>query len=302
MLGAGEISLRYLSDNDAPGDLRPSLDRQADFMNGNPNNLRNIVIWIIVGLLVLALINLLTPAGQRATATSAIDVSEVYDLAEQGKITGVTIAGDKITGKYVDGGKEFTSTGNKESMVNLDKLLQEKNISFKYAEPDGDTPTLLSILVNWFPMLLLVGVWIFFMRQMQGGGGKAMGFGKSRAKLLTERHGRVTFDDVAGIDEAKEDLQEIVDFLRDPQKYQRLGGKIPKGALLIGPPGTGKTLLARAIAGEANVPFFTISGSDFVEMFVGVGASRPCHSCRVRASGAGCCARSPVHAPGHSRS
>ncbi|MEQ1866417.1 MAG: ATP-dependent metallopeptidase FtsH/Yme1/Tma family protein, partial [Micropepsaceae bacterium] len=213
-------------------------------MNGNPNNLRNIVIWIIVGLLVLALINLLTPASQRAATTAAIDISEVYTLAENGKITGVTIAGDKITGKYVDGGKEFTSTGNKESMVNLDKLLQEKNISFKYAEPDGDTPTLLSILVNWFPMLLLVGVWIFFMRQMQGGGGKAMGFGKSRAKLLTERHGRVTFDDVAGIDEAKEDLQEIVEFLRDPQKFQRLGGKIPKGALLVGPPGTGKTLLA----------------------------------------------------------
>ena len=133
---------------------------------------------------------------------------------------------------------------------------------------------LLNILISWFPMLLLIGVWIFFMRQMQSGGGKAMGFGKSRARLLTEKVGRVTFDDVAGIDEAKQELQEIVEFLKDPQKFQRLGGKIPKGVLLVGPPGTGKTLLARAIAGEANVPFFTISGSDFVEMFVGVGASR----------------------------
>ncbi len=135
-------------------------------------------------------------------------------------------------------------------------------------------PWLLGALISWFPMLLLIGVWIFFMRQMQSGGGRAMGFGKSKAKLLTERQGRVTFDDVAGVDEAKEDLEEIVEFLRDPQKFQRLGGKIPRGALLVGPPGTGKTLIARAVAGEANVPFFTISGSDFVEMFVGVGASR----------------------------
>ena len=134
-------------------------------------------------------------------------------------------------------------------------------------------PSILGVLVNWFPMLLLIGVWIFFMRQMQSGGGRAMGFGKSKAKLLTERQGRVTFEDVAGVDEAKSDLQEIVEFLRDPQKFQRLGGRIPRGALLVGPPGTGKTLIARAVAGEANVPFFTISGSDFVEMFVGVGAS-----------------------------
>src|SRR5213075_1148585 len=144
----------------------------------------------------------------------------------------------------------------------------------KIAESEADSPSIFTILVNWFPMLLLVGVWIFFMRQMQSGGGKAMGFGKSRAKLLTERHGRITFEDVAGIDEAKYDLQEIVEFLRDPGKFQRLGGKIPRGVLLVGPPGTGKTLIARAVAGEANVPFFTISGSDFVEMFVGVGASR----------------------------
>ena len=140
--------------------------------------------------------------------------------------------------------------------------------------PEEDVPSILGVLVNWFPMLLLIGVWIFFMRQMQSGGGRAMGFGKSKAKLLTERQGRVTFEDVAGVDEAKSDLQEIVEFLRDPQKFQRLGGRIPRGALLVGPPGTGKTLIARAVAGEANVPFFTISGSDFVEMFVGVGASR----------------------------
>ena len=139
----------------------------------------------------------------------------------------------------------------------------------------------LSVLISWFPMFLLIAVWIFFMRQMQGAGGRAMGFGKSKAKLLTEAHGRVTFEDVAGVDEAKEDLEEIVEFLRDPQKFQRLGGRIPRGVLLVGPPGTGKTLLARAIAGEANVPFFTISGSDFVEMFVGVGAAA-CATCSSR--------------------
>ena len=142
------------------------------------------------------------------------------------------------------------------------------------AKPEDDGNNILHYLLSWFPMLLLIGVWVFFMRQMQSGGGRAMGFGKSRARMLTEKQGRVTFDDVAGIDEAKAELQEIVEFLKDPQKFQRLGGKIPKGVLLVGPPGTGKTLLARAIAGEANVPFFTISGSDFVEMFVGVGASR----------------------------
>src|ERR671910_945622 len=139
---------------------------------------------------------------------------------------------------------------------------------------DEDVPSIMGMLLNWFPMLLLIAVWIFFMRQMQSGSGRAMGFGKSRAKLLTEAHGRVTFQDVAGVDEAKQDLEEIVEFLRDPGKFQRLGGRIPRGVLLVGPPGTGKTLIARAVAGEANVPFFTISGSDFVEMFVGVGASR----------------------------
>src|SRR6185295_2797662 len=188
----------------------------------------------------------------------------------------VTIRGDRITAKMKNG-REFPVNGPKDSGVVVARLTAAASPNkpkVSLAESEADSPSIFTILVNWFPMLLLVGVWIFFMRQMQSGGGKAMGFGKSRAKLLTERHGRITFDDVAGIDEAKDELQEIVEFLRDPQKFQRLGGKIPKGALLIGPPGTGKTLLARAIAGEANVPFFTISGSDFVEMFVGVGASR----------------------------
>ncbi len=241
-------------------------------MNANPNNLRNIVIWIVVGLLVLALVNMLTPQTQRATPTE-VPYSVILEDAQQGKVSEVVFHGDKLVGKYRDTNKEFTSIGPKDN-GELAEQFRAAKVRVSFIDADSEQPTLLSIIVNWFPMLLLVGVWIFFMRQMQGGGGRAMGFGKSRAKLLTERHGRVTFEDVAGIDEAKDDLQEIVEFLRDPQKFQRLGGKIPKGALLVGPPGTGKTLLARAIAGEANVPFFTISGSDFVEMFVGVGASR----------------------------
>src|SRR6202790_4366923 len=150
----------------------------------------------------------------------------------------------------------------------------KRKVSLPAEPPWDNVPWFVSLLVSWLPFIALIGVWIFLSRQMQGGAGKAMGFGKSRAKMLTEAHGRVTFEDVAGVDEAKQDLQEIVEFLRDPGKYQRLGGRIPRGVLLVGPPGTGKTLIARAVAGEANVPFFTISGSDFVEMFVGVGASR----------------------------
>ena len=242
-------------------------------MLGNQNNLRNIVVWIIIGLLVLALVNLLSDRTQQP-APSDIPISQVVEDARSGKIDLITFHGNKVTGKYRDSGKTFSSIAPKDPSALTTELVNSKQVTVKIDESDGEETTLLSVLINWFPMLLLVGVWVFFMRQMQSGSGRAMGFGKSRAKLLTERHGRVTFDDVAGIDEAKEDLQEIVEFLRDPQKFQRLGGKIPKGALLIGPPGTGKTLLARAIAGEANVPFFTISGSDFVEMFVGVGASR----------------------------
>jgi cell division protease FtsH len=187
-------------------------------------------------------------------------------------VRSVTIRGNRVEGFYKNNAKFTTNTpANDNGLV---PRLLEHRVDIQVQPEDGEMPTLLSVFINWFPMLLIAAIWIFFIRQMQSGGGKAMGFGKSRAKMLTERQGRVTFDDVAGVDEAKEDLVEIVDFLRDPQKFQKLGGHIPKGVLLVGPPGTGKTLLARAIAGEANVPFFTISGSDFVEMFVGVGASR----------------------------
>ncbi|MCI5060857.1 MAG: ATP-dependent zinc metalloprotease FtsH [Alphaproteobacteria bacterium] len=193
--------------------------------------------------------------------------------AKTGRISDITIQGQQITGVFTEGNEAFYVTvPNGENVV---ERLEGSGIRIKAKEVDPNKVSALSVLLSWFPMLLLIGVWIFFMRQMQGkGGGGAMGFGKSRARLLTEKHGRVTFDDVAGIEEAKVELQEVVEFLRDPQKFQRLGGKIPKGALLVGPPGTGKTLTARAVAGEAEVPFFTISGSDFVEMFVGVGASR----------------------------
>ena len=242
-------------------------------MLGNQNNLRNIVIWLIIGLLVLALVNLLSDRAPQVSMVE-IPISQVVEDARAGKIESVLFQGNKVTGKYRDSGKQFTSVAPKETSSITTELVNSKQVTVKIDGNDGEETSLLSVLVNWFPMLLLVAVWIFFMRQMQSGSGRAMGFGKSKAKLLTERHGRVTFEDVAGIDEAKDDLQEIVEFLRDPQKFQRLGGKIPRGALLVGPPGTGKTLLARAIAGEANVPFFTISGSDFVEMFVGVGASR----------------------------
>ncbi|MFZ2853534.1 MAG: ATP-dependent zinc metalloprotease FtsH, partial [Rhodocyclaceae bacterium] len=197
--------------------------------------------------------------------------SEFLSDVDRGAIADVTIQGSVVNGHFTDG-RPFTTYMPQD--VNVVDKLRNHNVRITAVPPSDDAPTLWSVLVSWFPMLLLIGVWVFFMRQMQGGGGKAMGFGKSRARLLTEKTGRVTFEDVAGIDEAKQELEEIVEFLKDPQKFQRLGGKIPKGCLLVGPPGTGKTLLARAIAGEANVPFFTISGSDFVEMFVGVGASR----------------------------
>ena len=234
-------------------------------------NIRNLALWAIIITLMVLLFQLIQGPPQSATA-SEIDFSELLQEIDAGNVQKISIREQEATGEYNDG-KMFTT------IIPLnDTMLQERldqgGISVKYEKVDEGVSTLMSIFVSWFPMLLLIGVWIFFMRQMQSGGGKAMGFGKSKAKLLTERHGRVTFEDVAGIDEAKEELEEIVEFLKDPMKFQRLGGKIPKGALLVGPPGTGKTLLARAIAGEANVPFFTISGSDFVEMFVGVGASR----------------------------
>ncbi|NCU80286.1 MAG: ATP-dependent zinc metalloprotease FtsH, partial [Burkholderiaceae bacterium] len=183
----------------------------------------------------------------------------------------VDIRGSEISGNFKDGKGFKTYSPN---YPNLVEKLSAKGVAITAGPREEKGPSLWGIILSWFPMLLLIGVWIFFMRQMQGGKGGAMGFGRSKAKLLTEAHGRVTFQDVAGVEEAKEELEEIVHFLKDPRKFQKLGGRIPKGALLVGPPGTGKTLLARAIAGEANVPFFTISGSDFVEMFVGVGASR----------------------------
>ncbi|MEO9875995.1 MAG: ATP-dependent zinc metalloprotease FtsH [Anderseniella sp.] len=232
-------------------------------------NFRNFAVWVIIAMLLFALFNLFQQPGS-STRADSLTYSEFIAKVEAGTVRDVTIAGDQITGKLNDGKPFETVTPNDPNLVTT---LSEKgvNISAQSANSEGAFP---GMLLSWFPILLMIGVWIFFMRQMQAGSGKAMGFGKSKAKLLTERHGRVMFEDVAGVDEAKEDLEEVVEFLRDPHKFQRLGGKIPKGALLVGPPGTGKTLLARAVAGEANVPFFTISGSDFVEMFVGVGASR----------------------------
>jgi len=231
---------------------------------------KNLALWIVIGVLLVALFNLFQNKGSRGNYSS-LAFSDFLSEVESGRINEVTIQGNTIKGHFNDGRAFSTYTPNDPGIVDR---LRSGNVRISAAPKEEGMSGLLGILISWFPMLLFIGVWIFFMRQMQGGGGKAMGFGKSKAKLLTEKLGRVTFDDVAGIDEAKTELEEIVEFLKDPQKFQRLGGKIPKGCLLVGPPGTGKTLLARAIAGEANVPFFTISGSDFVEMFVGVGASR----------------------------
>jgi cell division protease FtsH len=235
------------------------------------SNFRNLAIWVVIALLLVALFNLFQSPGQSRRGNE-ISYTEFLSGVDAGNVAEVTIAKHRITGTFRDKSGNFTTIAPEDP--SLVEKLNKKGVKITARLPEEDVPSILSVLVNWFPMLLLIGVWVFFMRQMQSGGGRAMGFGKSKAKLLTERHGRVTFEDVAGVDEAKSDLQEIVEFLRDPQKFQRLGGRIPRGALLVGPPGTGKTLLARAIAGEANVPFFTISGSDFVEMFVGVGASR----------------------------
>ncbi len=235
------------------------------------SNFRNLAIWVVIGLLLMALFNLFQNPGQSRRGNE-ISYSDFLAGVEAGNVSEVTIAKHRISGAYRDKSSTFTTIAPEDP--NLVERLSKKGVKITARPPEEDVPSILGVLVNWFPMLLLIGVWIFFMRQMQSGGGRAMGFGKSKAKLLTERQGRVTFEDVAGVDEAKTDLQEIVEFLRDPQKFQRLGGRIPRGALLVGPPGTGKTLIARAVAGEANVPFFTISGSDFVEMFVGVGASR----------------------------
>jgi len=231
---------------------------------------RNLALWVIIALLLVVLFNLFQPGSSRSPAAQLAYSDFIADV-NGGRVRDVQIQGRIVSGTLADGRQFQTYTPEDPTLVSR---LTEKGVRVIAKPEESDVNPLLHYVLSWFPMLLLIGVWIFFMRQMQGGGGRAMGFGKSRARLLTEKQGRITFDDVAGIDEAKSELQEIVEFLKDPQKFQRLGGKIPKGVLLMGPPGTGKTLLARAIAGEANVPFFTISGSDFVEMFVGVGASR----------------------------
>jgi cell division protease FtsH len=232
---------------------------------------RNIALWIIIVILMVGLFNLFQGSSSRNTAAE-VPYSQFVAEIDRGDVSSVVIQGNKISGFYKNGTTPFTVIAPDDPKL-VERMIV-KGVEVKARSADDEMPALFSVLIQWFPMLLLIGVWIFFMRQMQSGGKGAMGFGKSRAKLLTEKSGRVTFEDVAGIDEAKQELEEIVEFLRDPQKFQRLGGHIPKGVLLVGPPGTGKTLLARAIAGEANVPFFTISGSEFVEMFVGVGASR----------------------------
>ncbi len=239
----------------------------------NFNQFRNVAVWVVIALLLFALFSLFQSQSMRTTSNE-ITYSELMAKVNNGEVKSVSFSNGTIVARGPDG-KTFESFGPFYGPASEDdlKLLRSKGVDVEF-KPQQSESLLSNALIYWLPTLLLIGVWIFFIRQMQAGSGKAMGFGKSKAKLLTEKHGRVTFDDVAGVDEAKDDLVEIVDFLKDPHKFQRLGGKIPKGALLVGPPGTGKTLIARAVAGEANVPFFTISGSDFVEMFVGVGASR----------------------------
>ena len=228
---------------------------------------KNIAMWLIIIATVVLMFNLIS---YKQPTTDKVVFSDFIEQVEAGNIAEVTIQGNDILGKYKDG-KTFQTFAPQ--YPDLIAKLRSSGVKIG-AEPVVDTPSWGTIFVSWFPMVLLIGVWIFFMRQMQSGGGKAMSFGKSKAKLLSESQHKVTFKDVAGIEEAKEEVEEIIDFLKDPKKFTRLGGRIPKGVLLVGPPGTGKTLLARAIAGEAGVPFFSISGSDFVEMFVGVGASR----------------------------
>jgi len=227
---------------------------------------KNLALWLVICLIMIMVFNVFNnPAGVR----NEVSFSDFLEMVDSGQISEVTIQGQNISGKA--GSNTFKTYAPEDPT--LVKTLREKGIRIT-AKPEDQSPLWQSILISWFPMLLLIGVWIFFMRQMQAGGGKAMSFGKSRAKLLNEEQKKVTFKDVAGVEEAKEELEEIINFLKEPKKFTRLGGKIPKGVLLVGSPGTGKTLLAKAIAGEADVPFFSISGSDFVEMFVGVGASR----------------------------
>lgn len=245
----------------------------AEMVSGismNPN-FRNFALWAIIALLLIALFNMFQSPTDSASGTK-IAYSQFLQDVDAGQINEVTISGNQIFGSYSGSGGKFQTYSPGDG--DLVQRLEANNVTIN-AQPESDgSNSFLGYFISWLPILVILGVWIFFMRQMQGGSRGAMGFGKSKAKLLNETQGKITFEDVAGVDEAKEDLEEIVEFLRDPQKFQRLGGRIPRGVLLVGPPGTGKTLLARSVAGEANVPFYTISGSDFVEMFVGVGASR----------------------------
>ncbi|HEX2769975.1 MAG TPA: ATP-dependent zinc metalloprotease FtsH [Geobacteraceae bacterium] len=228
---------------------------------------KNLALWLVISLMMILLYNLF---NKPKPVLEKLNYSDFIAAVDAGKVNSVIIQGNDLSGKFTDG-KEFKTY--KPADADLSDTLLEKKITV-IARPEEEKFSWFSIFISWFPLILLIGVWVFFMRQMQAGGGKAMSFGKSRAKLLTEAQGKMTFEDVAGVDEAKEELEEIIQFLKEPKKFTKLGGRIPKGVLLVGPPGTGKTLLARAIAGEAGVPFFSISGSDFVEMFVGVGASR----------------------------
>ncbi len=234
------------------------------------NSNRNFLIWGLIAIVMFGVFQMLPGASVKAPGTSIIFSDFIKDVDNQ-KVKEILIRGNTISGILNDGQSFVTYTPFDPNLVTR---LIDKGVKIKAAAQEEELPSFLHLFLSWLPILLLIGFSIFSLRQLQSGGNRAMGFGKSRARLLGEKGGKITFDDVAGIDEAKHELEEIVDFLKDPQKFQRLGGRIPRGVLLVGPPGTGKTLLARAIAGEANVPFFSISGSDFVEMFVGVGASR----------------------------
>jgi cell division protease FtsH len=227
---------------------------------------KNLALWMVIGLIVILLFQLFQ---QNQSPRGEIVFSDFLKKVETGEVREVTLKGNNVSGRLSDGSSFRTFTADYPDLV---KSLKDRGVKIDVKPPE--TNSWLAIVLQWVPMLLFIGVWIFFMRQMQGGGAKALSFGKARARLISDKQNKVTFQDVAGVDEAKEELREIIEFLKDPPKFQKLGGKIPKGVLLVGPPGTGKTLLAKAIAGEANVPFFSISGSDFVEMFVGVGASR----------------------------
>jgi cell division protease FtsH len=234
-------------------------------------NMKNLAMWAVIVFLTIGLYNMFKNPQANVGKGNSIIFSEFLSEVDNGGVIKVDIQGNNIRGVLANGNTFSTYSPN---YPNLIEKLSEKGVSISAAPLEDKMPSLFGVLLSWFPMLLLIAVWIFFMRQMQGGKGGAMGFGKSKAKMMNELKGKVTFDDVAGVEEAKEEVEEVVQFLKDPKKFSRLGGKIPRGCLLVGQPGTGKTLLARAIAGEAGVPFFTISGSDFVEMFVGVGASR----------------------------